>query len=86
MDPNRYDPQEPTPLWHVVKVEDSFGAATLGGSTRYKRVTYRVMDGSESFVDVPYVDFANTDKIKQTIDEAVSAHLLAAGLKSDQMV
>lgn len=46
-----------TPLWEVTSVEDTYGPTSIGGSNRIKRVNFKLMDGSTSYVDVPFADF-----------------------------
>lgn len=77
--------ESPTYAWTVIKVEDAFGPASLGGQNRMKRVTFRMANGDESYVDVPYVPTWVTDAARE-IDKMVEGHIDALNLHSMESV
>ena len=46
-----------TPVWEVTSVEDTYGPTSFGGDNRIKRVNFRLLDGTKSYIDVPFADF-----------------------------
>lgn len=80
----QYDgaPVTGTPMWQVVKVEDTFGPTSFGGNNRMKRVTYRMANGDQSYVDVAY-DSGWVAKASAEIEQAVMDHVDALQLRSN---
>lgn len=72
--------QEQTPVWTVTRIEDSYGPTSFGGSNRVKRVYFRLMDGTESYVDVPFSDFT-VAKVAAAIETHVMEMINVLDLK-----
>lgn len=78
-------PGNQTHVWEVTKVEDAFGPASLGGSNRMKRVTFRMADGSDSYVDVPLAN-GWPAQAAALIEQMVADHIDASQLKSVETI
>lgn len=73
--------QNDEPDWTIGSVEDSFGPAGPGQTTRYKRVNFTVRGGQSSYVDVPLTGDWKTRAVQEVAQHA--ADLLAlSGTKS----
>lgn len=67
IDSSQFDQQSAEQvMWRVVRVEDWFLPASLGGTNRAKRVWFVLPDGTETYVDVPIADF-NSAKVAAMI-------------------
>jgi hypothetical protein len=83
MSVNQYNPAPEPSLWHITKVEDAFGATSLGGSNRMKRVYYQMMNGDTSYIDVSY-EPGWDQRVAALIEQAVMEHINVLMLKSVQ--
>lgn len=77
MDLNQ-DPQQV--IWHVTRVEDTFVPAGIGVNGRAKRVWFKLIDDTESYVDVALSDFT-VAKVAAAIQAHVDAMIDVLQLK-----
>lgn len=59
------------PVWHVTRVEDTYGPTSVGGNNRIKRVYFQILGGPETYVDVPVAQF-NAAAVAAAIEAHVS--------------
>lgn len=68
------------PAYVITRVEDTFGATSLGNQQRYKRVYFKPLGQAETYVDVPL-----TPTVVQDAEAAIMAHVQqVAGILSLQ--
>ena len=77
---NQLSPDAPTPLWTIVRIEDTSMFDPATGASRGKRVTFALPDGTRSYVDVPLAQFDKTH-VAEAINDMVSAHVEVLGLE-----
>lgn len=73
------------PIWRVGRangpaVEDTFGPTSIGGNNRIKRVYVTLMDGTETYVDIPFANF-NAAAVAAAIEKHVADMVDVLGLK-----
>ena len=73
------------PTWTITRIEDVQDFAPGTGTSRKKRVYFRTLDGSQSYVDIALSDF-NSESVKREVDEAAANILEVRNLEGDHVM
>lgn len=73
------------PVWTVERVEDTTAYQPGKGAIRVRKVTYRLFDGTESYVEVP-LDGYSTEKVAATIDAHAQQLAATLTLRSNDII
>lgn len=73
------------PTWTITRIEDVQDFQPGAGNMRKKRVYFRTLDGTQSYVDIPMSDF-NAEATKTAVDEAAANILEVRNLEGDHVM